>query len=109
LDSESDKSRLPSRPAWRPAAGQKAGPEPIRTHVLDRFDLGLAICNPLHGGVALFNNDMAAALCSAVNDWVAKELLDAEPRLRASILLPAGDVELALKEIERLAPGTRFA
>ncbi|MBO0765789.1 MAG: amidohydrolase [Hyphomicrobiaceae bacterium] len=101
-------SPLSARPDWRPAPGQKAGPEPIRTHVLDRWGLGLAILNPLHGAVALFNNDMAAALCSAVNDWVAKELLDAEPRLRASILLPVHDVELSLREIERLAPDRRF-
>ena len=101
-------SPLTARPDWRPAKGQEAGPEPIRAHVLDRFGLGLAICNPLHGAVGLFNNDMAAALISAVNDWVAKALLDAEPRLRASILLPAGDVELAVREIERLAPDKRF-
>jgi predicted TIM-barrel fold metal-dependent hydrolase len=99
---------LSARPDWRPASGQKPGLEAIRSHVLDRFGLRTAICNPLHGAVALFNNDMAAALCSAVNDWVARELLDAEPRLRASILLPANDVELAVREIERMAPDKRF-
>jgi predicted TIM-barrel fold metal-dependent hydrolase len=101
-------SPLSARPDWRPAPGQRPGVEPIRAHVLDPLALGYAICNPLHGAVALFNNDMAAALCSAVNDWVAKELLDVEPRLRASILLPAQDVELSLREIERLAPDKRF-
>jgi predicted TIM-barrel fold metal-dependent hydrolase len=101
-------SPLSSRPDWRLAPGQKAGVEPIRSHVLDPLGLSLAICNPLHGAVGLFNNDMAAALCSAVNDWVARELLDAEPRLRASILLPAHDVELSVREIERVAPDKRF-
>ncbi|MFZ1102512.1 MAG: amidohydrolase family protein [Hyphomicrobiaceae bacterium] len=112
LSSYPSTSPLSARPDWRPAPGQtlgqKPGAEPIRAHVLDPLGLSYAICNPLHGAVALFNNDMAAALCSAVNDWVAKELLDAEPRLRASILLPAHDVELALREIERLAPDRRF-
>ena len=51
---------------------------------------------------------MAAALCAAVNDWMAKELLDREPRLRASILVPAQSPELAVREIERLAPDQRF-
>ena len=51
---------------------------------------------------------MAAALCSAVNDWVAKELLDREPRLRASILVPAHNPELAVREIERVAADRRF-
>jgi predicted TIM-barrel fold metal-dependent hydrolase len=108
LSSYPPTSPLTRRPDWRPAAGEKPGPEPIRAHVLDRFGLGYAICNPLHGAVGLYNYDMAAALCSAVNDWVAKELLDAEPRLRASILLPMPDVELCMREIERLAPDRRF-
>ena len=56
----------------------------------------------LHGAIALFNEDMAAALCAAVNDWIAKELLDREPRLRASILVPMHNPELAVAEIERL-------
>jgi hypothetical protein len=108
LSSYPPTSPLTARPDWRAAPGQKPGPQPIRAHVLDRFGLRYAICNPLHGAVGLFNNDMAAALIAAVNDWVAKELLDAEPRLRASILLPPGDVELAVREIERLAPERRF-
>jgi predicted TIM-barrel fold metal-dependent hydrolase len=108
LSSYPASSPLSTRSDWRPAPGQTAGAEPIRAHVLDRLGLSYAVCNPLHGAVALFNNDMAAALISAVNDWVASELLDAEPRLRASILLPAQDVELALREIERLAPDRRF-
>ena len=62
----------------------------------------------LHGAVALFNEDMAMALCSAINDWVAKELLDREPRLRASILVPAHNPERAVAEIERLAADRRF-
>jgi predicted TIM-barrel fold metal-dependent hydrolase len=68
----------------------------------------LAICNVLHGAVALFNQDMAAALVRAVNDWVAKELLDREPRLRASILVPLHGPELAIAEIERVAADRRF-
>ncbi len=58
--------------------------------------------------MALFNEDMAAALCTAVNDWVAKELLDREPRLRASILIPAHNPALAVKEIGRVAKDRRF-
>jgi predicted TIM-barrel fold metal-dependent hydrolase len=111
LSSYPPSSPLSVRPDWKVAPGQaqgKAPPDPIRTHVLDPLGLRFAICNTLHGSVALFNNDMAAALCSAVNDWVAKELLDIEPRLRASILLPAHDVELSLREIERVAPDGRF-
>ena len=101
-------SPLSARPDWRHAPGSPNGLDEIRSRVLDRFALRHAICNPLHGAVALFNDDMAAALCSAVNDWMAKELLDREPRLRASILVPAQNAELAAKEVERMAPDRRF-
>ena len=80
----------------------------IRPQALDPFGTRFAICNMLHGAVALFNEDMAAALCRAVNDWVAKELLDREPRLRASILVPLHNPEAAVAEIERVAADRRF-
>ena len=102
-------SPLSARPDWRQISGLPAGDiDAIRRHALDPFGTRLAICNVLHGAVALFNEDMAAALCAAVNDWTAKELLDREPRLRASILLPAHNPALALREIEQLAPDRRF-
>jgi predicted TIM-barrel fold metal-dependent hydrolase len=47
-------------------------------------------------------------LCKAVNCWIAREWLDREPRLRASILVPPQDVELAVAEIERCAADPRF-
>ena len=80
----------------------------IRSQALDPFGSRFAICNVLHGAVALFNEDMAMALCSAINDWVAKELLDREPRLRASILVPVHNPERAVAEIERVAADRRF-
>jgi predicted TIM-barrel fold metal-dependent hydrolase len=102
-------SPLTCRPDWRPAAGLPGSDiGALQTQALDAFQTKYAICNVLHGAVALFNEDMAAALCSAVNDWTAKELLDRDPRLRASILLPIQSPELAVKEIERLAHDRRF-
>jgi predicted TIM-barrel fold metal-dependent hydrolase len=109
LSSYPPASPLTARPDWRTASGAPAGDlDAIRRQALDPFRVRYAICNPLHGAVALFNDDMAAALCGAVNDWVAKELLDREPRLRASILVPAQSPELAVREIERMAPDRRF-
>ena len=35
-----------------------------------------AICNVLHGAQAIFSEDLAAAFCRAINDWVAAEWLD---------------------------------
>jgi predicted TIM-barrel fold metal-dependent hydrolase len=109
LSSYPPSSPLSARPDWRPASGSPGRDlEAIRRQALDPFKVRAAICNPLHGAVALFNDDMAAALCSAINDWMAKELLDREPRLRASILVPAQSPELCVREIERIAPDRRF-
>jgi hypothetical protein len=44
--------------------------------------------------------DWARAVAHAVNDWLAKEWLDCDPRLRASIVVPRQNVEWsALKTI----------
>jgi predicted TIM-barrel fold metal-dependent hydrolase len=102
-------SPLSGRPDWRTASGAPAADlDALRRNALDPLRVSYAICNPLHGAVALFNDDMAAALCSAVNDWMARELLDREPRLRASILVAGQSPELAVREIERIAPDRRF-
>jgi predicted TIM-barrel fold metal-dependent hydrolase len=109
LTSYPPSSPLSARPDWRQPSGAPAGDlEAIRRHALDPFGTRLAICNVLHGALALFNEDMAAALCTAVNDWVTHELLDREPRLRASILVPPHNPALAVAEVERLAKDRRF-
>ena len=100
---------LTARPDWRPAEGLAGGSvELARTQALEPFGTGIGILNPLFGAPALHNVDMAAALCRATNDWVAKEWLDREPRLRAGILVPMEDPALAVQEIERRAADRRF-
>lgn len=109
LTSYPPRSPLSAREDWRDADGLPAGDlDSIRRNVLDHFGLRYAVCNTLHGAIGLFNEDMAADLCRAVNDWVAHELLDREPRLRASILVPTHDPRVAAKEIERVAGDRRF-
>ena len=41
--------------------------DPSFFQALDTFNVKYSICNVLHGSIALFNEDMAAALCAAVN------------------------------------------
>ena len=97
------------RPDWRVENGIPGSDlAALRRQALDAFESSIAICNVLHGAVALFNADMAAVLCAAINDWTARELLDRDPRLRASMLLPMQNPELAVREIERLAGDQRF-
>lgn len=109
LTSYPPNSPLSGRPDWRPTTGLPGSDlGMIRRQALDAFGTRFAICNVIHGAIALFNADMAAALCAAVNDWTATELLDREPRLRASILVAPHDPALAVAEIERKAPDRRF-
>ncbi len=97
------------RPDWR-AAGGKPGTDraQLQRQALDHFGTRFAICNPLYGGAVTVSETMGAAICSAINDWIAAEWLDADPRLRASIVVPAQAPHLAVEEIERLAGDRRF-
>ncbi len=102
-------SPLSCRPDWKPSKGLPGSDfDALKRDALDGFGIKYSICNVLHGAIALFNEDMAAALCAAVNDWTAAELLDRDPRLRASILVPLQNPLLAAKEIERVAHDRRF-
>jgi len=99
---------LSVRPDWRPDVGPPAQLPQLRSHVLDPMQTRAAICNCLYGVQLLFSEDMAAAIARAINDWMARELLDREPRLRASIVVPMQNTELAVDEIERHASDKRF-
>src|SRR6202044_402705 len=80
----------------------------MQRDALHRFGIGIAICNPLTGGQVAVSESMGAAICSAVNDWIREHWLDKEPRLRASIVVPAQAPLLAADEIDRCADDHRF-
>jgi uncharacterized protein len=100
---------LSARPEWRGKNGQpEATLARLAEEVLGPLNAQYAICNPLYGVELLFSEDMAAAFARALNDWIAKEWLDRDPRLRASIVVPTQNVELAVDEIERCVRDRRF-
>lgn len=102
-------SPIVARPDWRPENGKPGERlEDMQRHVLDPFQLELAICNPLYGVQMVFSEDMQAAFCRALNDWLAKEWLDCDSRLRGSIVIPTQSVEKSVAEIERCATDRRF-
>ncbi|HEX3347736.1 MAG TPA: amidohydrolase family protein [Acetobacteraceae bacterium] len=111
LDLASFPHRIPAnaRPDWRPALAKPgADLDAVRAQALDAFGTRAAICNCLYGVQAVFNPHFATALARAVNDWLAAEWLDREPRLRASILVAPQDPNEAAAEIERRAGDPRF-
>ena len=97
------------RSDWRPEAGKPAASlDDLRRHVLDAFGPRYAIANVLWGAGVLHAEDLSSALCRAVNDWIAAEWLDPEPRLRASITVPLEFPGRAAEEIERRSGDPRF-
>src|SRR2546430_13830522 len=80
----------------------------MQKQALDRFGAAFGICNPLYGVQMVFSEDMQDAFCRALNDWLAKEWLDKDARLRGSIVIPAQSVEKSVAEIERCAADKRF-
>ena len=103
------KAPITARPEWRDKDGL-AGADPVQlaAAVFGRWHAGIAICNCLYGVQLLFSEDMAAAFCRALNDWLARQWLDRDPRLRGSIVVPMQNVEYAVDEIERCARDRRF-
>lgn len=107
-------SPLSGRKDWVPQDGPLkdvpgGGLGDVRTNLLDHFQIGTAVCNVIHGSNSLFNEDMGAEFCKAINTWMTREWLDQEPRLRASIVVHAQNPQLAVEEIERSAADKRFA
>ena len=74
----------------------------LREQVLDPLGVEHAIATCAYAVDSIRHPDFAAALASAVNDWMITEWLDAEPRLRGSIVIPARHPDQAIKEIERV-------
>jgi predicted TIM-barrel fold metal-dependent hydrolase len=98
------------RPDLRDSVGAAAGStlQHVRDHVLDPIGLEYAILNCAYGVESVHNPDAAAALARAINDWHIAEWLEPEPRLRASIVVPSQQPEMAVAEIDRVGSHPGF-
>ena len=74
----------------------------LREHALDPWGVQYGILTCAYRVQSVHNEDLAAALASAVNDWQIEHWLDPEPRLRGSLIVPSQNPGLAAREIERL-------
>lgn len=95
--------------AW-PPSGAVPGSDLdfMREQLLDPYGAELAILSCLYRAAEQLNDEYAAALSSAVNDWQAEEWLARDSRLRASIVVPYEAAELAAAEIDRAAATPGF-
>ncbi len=82
--------------------------EVLRRQVLEPWNMQYAILNCLYGVQMIHNEDWAAAMARAVNDWQIAEWLDKEQRLRASIVVASQNPEQAAEEIHRLGQHPGF-
>ncbi len=112
--------RGPTDTAYPPAAATSLRPdlagaeapagsvEQVRALSLEPWAVEAAILVCAYGTEAVKNPDAAAALSTAANRWLVEEWLEREPRLRGSIVVPAGHPTLAAEEIERAAEHPGF-
>ncbi len=91
-------------PDAQPPPGRPAGSDLalIREQVLDAWNVAYGILTCTYAVDSLHNPDAALAFARAVNDWQLAEWLDKEPRLRASIVVPIQQPQLAAQEIMRV-------
>jgi predicted TIM-barrel fold metal-dependent hydrolase len=80
----------------------------LKHGLLDDAEPSHVVLNCLTALEAHRNPYYAAALATAVNDWVADEFLDRDDRLRASIAVSSVSPEDAVAEIERRGEDPRF-
>jgi uncharacterized protein len=100
---------LTARADWKGKGGRAATDvKEVTAQIFDRWGSRAAILNCVYGTELIFSEDMARAVARALNDWIVKEWLDRDPRLRASITIPTQNVEFAVDEIERCAKDRRF-
>ena len=98
-------NRLDSRPDNTPGSSQRM----TQAQLLDEYDEDIAILIHLPGrSYAGTDPEYSRALCSVANDMLAEEWLDADPRYRATIVVPFEHPDYAVAEIERWADDPRF-
>ena len=92
------------QPETQPVSGRLPGSdlELLRQQALDGLNVKYAILNCAYAVESVRNPYGAAAFSGAVNDWLVKEWLEPEPRLRAALVVPSQEPELAAQEIERI-------
>ncbi|MEP9353954.1 amidohydrolase family protein [Xanthobacter sp. KR7-65] len=102
-------SAIAARPDARAAdVPPGSDPDTLIAQVLDAPGSRRAILNCLYGVHAIYNEYWAAALATAVNDWMAAHWLARDPRLSASIVIAPQNPQSAAEEIERRAGDRRF-
>ncbi|MGY3567714.1 amidohydrolase family protein [Sinomonas sp. RB5] len=98
-----------AREEWRPGGAEPASELAfLQKDILDPWQVERAVLNCYYGVDSLRHPDWAAALASSVNDWLIAEWLEKDPRLAASLVIPARDPQAAAAEIDRVGSHPGF-
>jgi predicted TIM-barrel fold metal-dependent hydrolase len=100
---------LSARPGSVPDGGPAGSDlDLLREQLLDAWNVRYAILNCLYGVQLILNEEWAAVMARAMNDWQVAEWLDRDPRLRASITVSTRDPAAAAREIDRVGDHPGF-
>ena len=92
------------RDAYPPEGGMQGSSLAfMQKQLLDPNNVVLGVLNPLKTGQGLRNHDLAAAICSAINDWQIEKWTSKDSRLKGSIVVANEDGLTAAKEIRKRA------
>ena len=97
------------RDAYPPEGGpQGSSLSFMQQQHLDPNNVVLGVLNPLATGQGIRNHDLAAAICSAINDWQIEKWTSKDSRLKASVVVANEDGKAAAAEIRKRAGDKNF-
>src|SRR5256714_6192116 len=97
------------RDAYPPEGGpQGSSLSFMQQQHLDPNNVVLGVLNPLATGQGIGNHDLAAAICSAINDWQIEKWTSKDKRLKGSIVVANEDGAAAAAEIRTRAGDKNF-
>jgi uncharacterized protein len=96
--------------SWPPGGGRPGSSLTfMQQQLIDANNVELGILNGTGpNGQGFQNQDLGAAFCRAMNDWLAEKWTGKDARLKASIVVPYEDAPAAVEEMERRAGDPRF-
>src|SRR5258707_3772463 len=97
------------RDAYPPEGGpQGSSLSFMQQQHLDPNNVALGVLNPLNTGQGLRNQDLSAALASAINDWQIDKWTSKDSRLKGSVVVANEDGPAAAAEIRKRAGDKNF-
>ena len=97
------------RDAYPPEGGpQGSSLSFMQAQHLDPNNVVLGVLNPLATGQGIRNHDLAAAICSAINDWQIEKWTSKDTRLKGSVVVANEDGPTAAAEIRKRAGRQEF-